>query len=415
MASNAGPDLPLSPYRVLDLTDEKGFLCSRILGDLGADVIKIEPPGGDPSRRHGPYFRGDAREDRSLYWFAHNYNKRGITLNLSSADGRHLFLKMVRDAHFVIETMAPGKLDQSGLGFAALQEVNPSIIMTSITPFGPTGPYREYAADDIVVMAAGGLMSICGDDDRPPVTIKEPQAAMLVSVQAATATTLAHYSRTRTGLGAHINVSMQEAVANVLTTTPHFWFADKAIQTRGGRSQYGGRQIRTMFPASDGYVATQFFWSPGARVRIQPLIDWMVEEGCAPSFEDFDFDAATGDTIDQLHLERWEEELAAFFSRFGKARIYDEALKRRLFIFPVNSPSDLLQNEQLSARGFFQQVKHPKLDETITYPGAFCAFSETPISIRRPAPLLGEHNLEIYQELGLNHDQLVTLAEAGIV
>ena len=415
MAPTDAPDLPLSPYRVLDLSDEKGFLCGRILGDLGADVIKVEPPGGDPSRRRGPYYKGDARDDRSLYWFAHNYNKRGITLDLATADGRALFLKLAETAHFLVETDSPGCMEALGLGYDTLREASPALVMTSITPFGPTGPHAGYRADDLVAMAAGGLMSICGDDDRPPVRIGEPQAYMLASAQAATGTMLAHYTRNRTGRGSHVTVSMQEAVANTLTTTPHYWFANQVIQRRGARSPYGGRQVRTVFPASDGYIVTQFFWSPGAGVRLGPIIDWMTDEGLPPSFARFDFDGATGDTIDQADLEQWEDELAAFFSRFTKARIYNEGIERRLFIFPVSSPRDLLENGQLAARGFFQEVEHPDLGAAITYPGAFCAFSETPLAIRRPAPLVGEHNVEVYEELGLRRDQIVTLAEAGVI
>ena len=248
MASTDPPELPLSPYRVLDLSDEKGFLCGRILGDLGADVIKIEPPGGDPSRRRGPYYHGDARADRSLYWFAHNYNKRGVTLDLATADGRDLFLRLARSAHFVIETAPPGRMEALGLGYETLREANPALVMTSITPFGPTGPHAAYQADDLVAMAAGGLMSICGDDDRPPVRIGEPQAYMLASAQAATGTMLAHYARNRSGQGSLVTVSMQEAVANTLTTTPHYWFASNVVQRRGARSLYGGRLIRTVFP-----------------------------------------------------------------------------------------------------------------------------------------------------------------------
>ena len=264
MASTDAPDLPLSPYRVLDLSDEKGFLCGRILGDLGADVIKIEPPGGDPSRRRGPYYHGDARDDRGLYWFAHNYNKRGITLDLATADGRALFLRLAETAHFVVETGAPERMEALGLGYDALREANPALVMTSITPFGPTGPHAGYRADDLVAMAAGGLMSICGDDDRPPVRIGEPQAYMLASAQAATGTMLAHYARNRTGQGAHVTVSMQEAVANTLTTTPHYWFANQVIQRRGPAAPTAdGRSA----PSSRRATATSSRSSSGARAR----------------------------------------------------------------------------------------------------------------------------------------------------
>src|SRR3990170_3305135 len=161
----------LSPYRVLDLTDEKGLLCGKILGDLGADVIKIERPGGDPARRIGPFYHDEPHPEKSLFWFAFNTSKRGITLNIETADGQEIFKRLVQTADFVIETFPPGYLAKLGLGYSDLEKINPGIILVSITPFGQTGPYKDWKGADIVAWATGGDMAPWGEPDRPPIRI----------------------------------------------------------------------------------------------------------------------------------------------------------------------------------------------------------------------------------------------------
>ena len=163
---NPNKDLLLSPYRVLDLTDDKGFLCGRILADLGADVIKVETPGGDPARNTGPFYKDIPDPEKSLFWFSYNTNKRSITLNLESLDGQDIFRNLSKTADFVIESFAPDYLDSLSIGYSALSEINPRIIMTSITPYGQTGPYRDYKAYDLTLQASGGLMYVSGDPDR---------------------------------------------------------------------------------------------------------------------------------------------------------------------------------------------------------------------------------------------------------
>lgn len=159
MVKKAKVEGMLSPYRVLDLTDEKGLLCGKLLGDLGADVIKIEPPGGDTSRNVGPFYKDIPDPERSLFWFAFNTSKRGITLDIETADGQDVFKRLVTSADFVIESFPPGHMDRLGLGYPALNEINPGVIMVSISPFGQTGPYKDYKSPDIVACAMGGQMS----------------------------------------------------------------------------------------------------------------------------------------------------------------------------------------------------------------------------------------------------------------
>jgi len=161
----------LSPYRIIDLTDEKGLICAKILGDLGADVIKIERPGGDPVRNIGPFFHDEPDPEKSLLWFALNTSKRGITLNIESAEGQEIFMSLVKTANVVVESFSPGYMESLGLGYQDLEKVRPGIIMVSISPFGQTGAYRDYKTSDIVAWAMGGEMEGWGDPDRPPVRV----------------------------------------------------------------------------------------------------------------------------------------------------------------------------------------------------------------------------------------------------
>src|SRR4030042_2395688 len=189
----------LDAYRVLDLTDERGFICGKTLADLRADVVKIEPPGGDPARSMGPFCRDVPGAEESLYWMAYNVNKRGITLNIETKDGQAIFKRLARNADFVIESFAPGRLKALGLGYEVLCQLNPRVILTSITPFGQSGPYREYGTADIVSMALGGYLYLTGEPDRPPVRIGFPQAYLPAALAAAAGAMIAHCARPSPG------------------------------------------------------------------------------------------------------------------------------------------------------------------------------------------------------------------------
>ncbi|MFC2010644.1 CaiB/BaiF CoA transferase family protein [Chloroflexota bacterium] len=208
------PDGMLSPYRALDLTDEKGLLCGKILADLGADVIKIERPGGDPARNIGPFYHDEPDPEKSLYWFAYNTSKRGITLDIETTDGKEIFKQLVKSADFIIESFPPGYLDSIGLGYSALEKIKPDIILISITPFGQTGPYKDYKTSDIVAWAMGGEMAPFGDPDRPPIRISHhSQAYLHAGTDAATGALAALYHRWTTGEGQQVDVSVHESVA----------------------------------------------------------------------------------------------------------------------------------------------------------------------------------------------------------
>ena len=407
---------PLSGYRVLDLSNELGFLCGRLLGDLGADVIKVEPPGGDPSRLLAPFLDGDRDPEKSLYFFAYNFNKRSVTLDLAQEAGRGLFLRLVGSADFVVETAPPGRLDALGLGYDALRGINPKLVMTSITPFGQTGPRSAYKGDDLICCATGGFMFANGDEDREPLRVGVPQSYVLASAQAAAGTMLAHYQRVLTGEGTHVDVSVQEAVANALPETQVTWYVNKELHHRAERHPYGGRMTRSVFPAKDGFVSTHLFWGGGPGNRMKGLGKWMRDAGHPTSIADTDFTQVTGFSITQEQVDAWEEEMGEFFSKFPKAEVYKEALQRRVFVTPVSTPEDLMSDPQLEARGYFTRVEHPDLGRTIVYPGPFCRFSEMQMAAYRRPPRIGEHNAEVYiQELGIASEQVEAWRSEGVI
>ncbi len=164
----------LSGYHIIDLSDDKGLFCGKLLADLGAEVVKVERPGGDPARMIGPFYQDDPHPDKSLFWFAFCQGKKGITLNLEEPRGQDLLKRLVAKADVLVESFPPGYLDSLGLGYDALLAVNPSLVFTSVTPFGTTGPYSSYKGPDIVAVAMSGYMSLSGDTDRAPVRVGYP-------------------------------------------------------------------------------------------------------------------------------------------------------------------------------------------------------------------------------------------------
>ena len=234
--------MPLAPgetllgsYRVLDLTDERGVLCGKILGDLGADVIQVEPPGGSSARQVGPFYQDDPTPDKSLYWWAYCANKRGITLDIEHPDGRALLERLVPSADFLVESFDPGYMDSISLGYPRLTALNPRLVMASITAFGQDGPYSGYQATDITGMALGGFMHLTGDPDRPPLRPSFPHFYLHGSAAAAAGAMLAHTHRALTGEGQHVDVSCQQAVARTLAHAPQIWDIEGRSPAAHGR------------------------------------------------------------------------------------------------------------------------------------------------------------------------------------
>ena len=411
----------LSPYRVLDLTDERGLLCGKILADLGADVIQVEPPGGSTARNIGPFYHDDVHPEKSLFWWAYAVNKRGITLNLHTSDGRELLRRLVKEAHFLVESFPPGYLDGLGLGYMDLANINQSLVMVSITPFGQDGPYAHHKAPDIVGMAMGGFMYLTGDGDRPPIRVGFPHFYLHGAAAGATGAMIAHTHRSLTGEGQHVDVSCQQAVAKTLAHAPQSWDMEGVLVKRMGayRQTSGETLVRVNWRCKDGHVNYMLQGGgPGVARSTRALLNWMDEEGMGNE----DLNAVNWEELGygQVKAEIMEMAVApleAFFAAHTKEEFTRGSVERRILLFPVATPRDILNHPQLKARDYFKEVFHPELNVPVPYPGPFVkSEGEELVGLRRRPPLVGEHNPEIYQqELGLTLEQLTTLREGGVI
>lgn len=411
----------LSPYRVLDLTTERGLLCGQILGDLGADVIKIEPPGGSPARHLGPFYHDVPDANRSLYWWAYNRNKRSITLNLETEEGKAILRRLVPSAHFLIESDNPGTMSERGLGYTDLAALNPGLVYASISAFGQDGPKASYVDSDLVILAAGGPLVLTGDDDRPPVRLSVPQAYLHACAEAAVAALIANHERQRSGRGQHIDVSAQQAVAQatqaMILAAP---LGEAEIKRMAGGIKIGSLNIRLVWPAKDGYVAITFLFGTAFSHFTKRLMNWVYEEGiCDEATRDTDWlmfgsRLFSGEAVKEY--ERLKGVLEDFTKTKTKAELLQGALDRGLIMAPISTIDEVINSPQLAARHYWCKIEHPELGETVSYPGPFVKFSETPITYRHRPPLIGEHNHEVYVgELGMTEAEFAGLQRQGII
>jgi len=395
----------LSGLRVLDLADIKGAMCAKLFGDMGADVIKIEPPSGDAMRRIGPFLDGKPHRDRSLLFWFYNTSKRGITLDLNQIAGQELFKNMVVKADIVVESAAPGTLAQCGLSYEDLKQINPNIVLTSITPFGQTGPYKDYRASDMVAEAVGGMMWTNGFPDEAPLHGMGLQAYHSASFFAAIGTMSALWARDAIGEGQWIDVSMQEAAAGAVEHIAPFYHQGLGIEKRQG-SLHWSRYFRVA-KCRDGYVmhCSLGDWTS--------LVEWVKGDGKAHDLEDPRWEDLTHRKENAEHLfdilDDWAED-------YSVAELMEGAQSRRIPYAMVRPPGALVDDPQLNDRGFFSDVEHPELGQSFRYPGGPSRFTATPWRIAHRPPLLGEHNDEVYSgELGLAAGQLSELAEAAVI
>lgn len=408
----------LNACRALDLSNENGFLCGKILADLGVDVIKVEKPGGDDARRLGPFWKDVPEPEKSLYWFAYNSNKRGITLNLACKDGNRIFRELVKKTDFVIESFQPGYLRDIELDYDILKSIKKGIIVTSITAFGQSGPYRDYKATELITMSMSGLLNQTGDPDRPPLQMSIPQTCLLAGADAAVGTMIAYYQRERTGVGQHVDVSMQQSAAWFLANIIPILELNNKVIMRSGIFRLGNTNTiqRQVWSCQDGYV---FYFMMGGKVgakTFQELVKWMNEEGMATDFllnmnwDVLDMGNAAQEIVDQI-----SKPIERFFLTHTKGEISKEANHRHMSICPLSNIEDLLSDKQLEARNFWTKINHPELNTNIIYPKEFVKSSLTSYATRTRAPLIGEHNEEIYSEIGITKRDLVVLRESGVI
>jgi benzylsuccinate CoA-transferase BbsE subunit len=412
----------LDGYRVLDLTEGGYLLGGQILGDLGADVIKIETPGGSASRDRGPFFKDIPHREKSLFWFAYNRNKRSITLDLETADGKKLFEKLVKTADIVIESFPPGTMEKLGLGYTRLISLRSDIILTSITPYGQEGPKSHYKESELTTWASGMIHSITGDPDRAPTWNSYPSAGLMGGIQGVIGSLYALFHREVTGEGQKVDVPVQQYLLQFTTGAHWFWECMKMNFPRMGRYMTAGfLKVASIRPCKDGFVhwALAGGAAAGFSDSTARLVKWMDEEGQAPDWlKEIDW-VGFGGTVVQMtqeELDRIQEPFDVFLMTKTTSEFSEETARRGIMGCPVSNSRDICNDHHLKAREFWEPVRHPELDETLSYCGPFTKFSEAPMKIFRRAPLIGEHNEEVYiDELGISREDLVLFKQAGVI
>ncbi len=394
----------LGHLKVLDLTDERGQLCGQMLGQLGADVVLVEPPGGSSSRRLGPFVDDLPHPDRSLWFWAFNREKRSIELDIAAVTGRAQFLALVRDADVVIESFAPGLMASFGFSYEELRAVNPKVVLVSLTPFGQHGPKAQWAATDLTVLAASGILQLSGDSDRPPARVSMPQAFLHGAAEAAVGALLAVVAARRDGIGQHVDVSAQEAglgatQANALYAT----WGDRPMSRIAGGIQIGPMRVRFVNRCRDGFVSNTFLFGSSFGLFSRRLMEVVHEEGfCDEATRDKDWLDYTTLLLTgkepPSELERVLGVIESWCQSHTKAELFQLSLDRRLLIVPVSTIDEVLHSPNLEERAFWHQVPHPELASVVTYPGVFARSSSHPMVTRRRPPLLGEQTAEVLSD-----------------
>jgi crotonobetainyl-CoA:carnitine CoA-transferase CaiB-like acyl-CoA transferase len=386
--------LMLGPYRVLDLTDERGEIAGMVLGDLGADVIRIEPPGGSAARFRGPMLKDAPEAERSLQFAAFNRNKRSIVLDPSRTADRDVLLALVRASDFVLDSFPESLLASYGIGFEALRDANPRIVYVQIAPFGVDGPAVDWPASDLTIAALGGPVALQGVRERAPVRVSVDQAWRHAGVEAAVAALVAHARMRVTGNAQLVDVSAQCAMTwTMLNAMDAAAIQGFDFERASTTAQTGQVRVPLLFECADGYVV-----APPNRAVLPALADWMIEEGLVDdTWRNRDWSMYEGPMVSE-HGKRDLEAYTELCRRHPGKVLHDMGLALGVSFAPVNSVADVLRFEHLDVRDYW-------LDATLVdgsrvrTPGVFAKASKTPLSVRRPAPRLDQHGEEIRREL----------------
>ncbi|HKV55752.1 MAG TPA: CoA transferase [Candidatus Binataceae bacterium] len=380
---------------------------AKLMADLGAEVIKIERPGGgDPARTRGPFPGDTPHSEKSGLFLYLNANKYGVTLDIAKSEGMALLERLAAQADLLVHNVWPPDMDRVGLSFERMQRVNPRLVMTSIAPFGLTGPHRNWRAEELTIWSAGGVCVLNGagaeHPELPPLKTFGSQAGFQGGVHAAVATMGALMAQMRDGEGQHVDVSVQESLVSQLELTFEYWPYMGLIATRLGRKPI---QPAESLQCKDGWIYVccieEHQWKSFVQAMDNP--EWAAEEIFADRFK---------------RAENWEALkifLDDYCAQHTVLELYKKVQERRVPFAPVSTMGDLLNSEHLNARGFFVEIAHPAAG-THKYPGAPLKYHATPWAIRMPAPTLGQHNQEIFGgRLGLDAAHIAELKRTGVI
>ncbi len=392
----------LPGYRVLDLSSSMGAFCGKLLCDLGMDVIKVEPPGGDAGRTEPPFAIGHAHREGSLRFAYLNAGKRSITLDITNDSGREILLDLVAHSDIVLETFAPGFLAAKNLGYESLIEKQPKLILVSLTGFGQDGPYASYKAPDLVGNAMGGLLYISGDPNLTPCNPPETQSYYYASLFASYGVTLALWQRESRGIGAWIDASVQASMA-LHEHVAFNYSAEGRVMKRAG-SQHQHNAPANLFKCKNGWIAlfvTQNHWPILLKV-------WKDHE---PELDDPKW---INSNLRRQHANYINAQVTSFTTQYSKEDLAELMQKHGIPGLPVNSPADFMKDSHIQAREFFSLVTHPVLGTFFQAGNSFVVDGKRAGPV--PAPIAGQHNHEVFcGDLGISAAELAALAAAGVI
>ncbi|MEE2875216.1 MAG: CoA transferase [Chloroflexota bacterium] len=402
VSDNLNTNGSISRYRIVELCDTHGVLGGRILAGLGAEVIKVEPPADGSIRPE--IFSDEGLMDRNVASrrYQMDAGKKSVSLDLTESKDLDRFVSLLESSDVLLESAQKSYIGSLGFTWPEIHEKFPNLIYTTISPFGRTGPKSSWLGEDLVTMAAGGLMYLCGDPDRAPLRVSVPQASAQASIQAVVGTLIALRARKNGAPSQHVDVSMQEAIVNTLGNSQATYAMTGAVSKRSGGGRASGEGgMRLVWPCKDGYVAFS------RSQRSLPLIDtWMKEAGFAADLSvssngqevtgilnmpDISSPAASPEAIALI-----DEQIEEFFRNFNKMELYEEGQRRGTMMCPVSDVSNLFENAQLQQRQFFTEIYHEELGKTLTYPGPPFKMSRSAWRSEPVAPKVGEHTEEIF-------------------
>lgn len=400
--------LPLDGIRVIDLSQGvPGSFCARLMADQGADVIKVESPcTGDPVRRLAPFPEMLPESDSGGTYQYVNLGKRGVTLNIDCESGRRVLRRLVGTAQVLVESFEPGVMDTLGLGFGELSEINPGLVMTSVTNFGQSGPYKSYKADEITLYGMGGPMSVTGAPDHPPLNLADGIVFHQAGTAAALATMIAFFGAEVSGVGEHVDISIMEIQAGNIDRRMLTFLAYQYTGERGTRQPAEGGALSGIIPSRNGYFAFDA-WTPAAREQLPTLIE-APELAQDPRFKDIEA------LFEPENAEIFQTRILGWALGQDNQVAWRKAQDHRVMAAPINNASDLLADPHYASRGFWNRIESPA--GLTPYPGSPLVMGGTRVSVGRAAPGLGQHNDEILRgELGFSREELSALKQGGAI